>query len=75
MRVMTFSKLYHDVLNLIWTIQCTQTCLCIHQEDVAIADSTLEYSKVQDKWSLKLTAALHLKIVSMTDQIILCIVY
>lgn len=40
-------------LHLIWTIQCTQICLCIHQEDVA--DTTLEYSNIQVEWSIILS--------------------
>lgn len=53
-RVVTLKiKLHHDVVNLIWTIQCTQICLCIHQEDVA--DTTLEYSNIQVEWSIILS--------------------
>lgn len=53
-RVVTLKiKLHHDVVNLIWTIQCTQICLCIHQEDVA--DATLEYSNIQVEWSIILS--------------------
>lgn len=53
-RVVTLKiKLHHDVVNLIWTIQCTQICLCIHQEDVA--DTTLECSNIQVKWSIILS--------------------
>lgn len=54
MRVVTLKiKLHHDVVNLIWTIQCTQICLCIHQADVA--DTTLEYSNIQVEWSIILS--------------------
>lgn len=53
-RVVTLKiKLHHDVVNLIWTIQCTHICLCIHQEDVA--DATLEYSNIQVEWSIILS--------------------
>lgn len=53
-RVVTLKiKLHHDVVNLIWTIQYTQICLCIHQEDVA--DTTLEYSNIQVEWSIILS--------------------
>lgn len=53
-RVVTLKiKLHHDVVNLIWATQCTQICLCIHQEDVA--DTTLEYLNIQVEWSIILS--------------------